>query len=81
MPPRDVNEYKRKNAWNAQHYDSISIMLKKNSEGSEISDKDKLKMLAKEKGVSVSRYIIEAVNAYAGAGTLSPLDDESKKKR
>ncbi len=80
MPARDVNEYQRKNAWNAKHYDPVTIMLRKQPDGT-ISDKARLKALAGEKGMSVSRYIIEAVNAYAGDTVLSPLDDESKKKR
>ncbi len=79
MPARDVNEYRRKNAWNAKHYETVTITLRKQPDGT-ISDRERLKALAGEKGMSVSRYIIEAVNAYAGETVLFPLDDESKKK-
>ena len=43
--------------------------------------KQHLKELAKASGKSVSRYIIDAVNAYAGETVLEPLDDESKRKK
>lgn len=63
-----------KNAWMSENYDRVAISLKK-------GEKDLLKSAALAAGVSVSRYVIEAVNAYAGGKLLTLLDDESKKKR
>ena len=62
-----------KNAWMAKNYDRVSIMLKK-GEGS------RLKAVAVADGVSVSRYVIDSINARSGAQVLTPLDDTSKKK-
>ena len=63
-----------KNAWMAENYDRVSIMIKK-------GERERLKSAAAIAGVSVSRYVIEAVNAHAGETLLSVLDDESKKKK
>lgn len=63
-----------KNAWMNENYDRVAISLKK-------GERDLLKSAALAAGVSVSRYVIEAVNAYAGGKLLTLLDDESKKKR
>ena len=63
-----------KNAWMADNYDRVSIMIKK-------GERERLKSAAANAGVSVSRYVIEAVNARAGEPLLSVLDDESKKRK
>ena len=63
-----------KNAWMADNYDRVSIMIKK-------GERERLKSAAAAAGVSVSRYVIDAVNAHAGEPLLSVLDDESKKKK
>lgn len=78
--PRYVNETADKNRWNAKHYDHIMIVVKKAPVGSP-SEKQRLKALADASSKSVSRYVIDAVNAYAGETVLSPLDNESKKKK
>lgn len=61
------------NAWKARNYDRITIMVKK-------GEKDKLSAAASVAGVSMSRFIIDSVNA-AAPGLLSVLDDESKRKK
>lgn len=63
-----------KNAWMAENYERVTIMIKK-------GEKERLKEAAKDHGFSVSRYVIEAVNAYAGEQILSLLDDTSKQKK
>ncbi len=78
--PRYANETADKNRWNAQHYDHILIVVKKAPDGT-LSEKKRLKLLAEAAGKSVSRYVIDAVNAYAGEAVLSPLDNDSKKKK
>lgn len=64
----------RKNAWNQENYDRITIMIKK-------GEKERLKEAATDSGFSVSRYVIEAINSYAGKPMLSVLDDTSKQKK
>ena len=63
-----------KNAWMAENYDRVSIMIKK-------GERERLKSAAAIAGVSVSRYVIDAVNTYAGEPLLSVLDDESKRRK
>ena len=63
-----------KNAWMAENYERVTIMIKK-------GEKERLKEAAKASGFSVSRYVIESVNAYAGEQILSLLDDTSKQKK
>lgn len=65
--------YEAQNAWKARNYDRITIMVKK-------GEKDKLSAAASVAGVSMSRFIIDSVNA-ATPGLLSVLDDESKRKK
>jgi len=63
-----------KNAWMAENYDRVTIMIKK-------GEKERLKEAATASGFSVSRYVIEAVNRYADKELLSVLDDTSKQKK
>lgn len=63
-----------KNAWMAENYDRVTIMIKK-------GEKERLKEAATASGFSVSRYVIEAVNSYADKELLSVLDDTSKQKK
>ena len=77
----DGNYTNKKNEWNADHYVRATIMIKKNPNGFGSSERDRLKALAKAQGKSTSRYIIDAINAYAGENVLSTLDNESKKKK
>ncbi len=69
-----------KNAWNADHYTRVSIMIKKDSISTS-TEKEHLKKLAAAQGKSLSRYIIDAINAYAGETVISVLDNESKKRK
>ncbi len=63
-----------KNDYAAAAYDRITFIVKK-------GEKDIIQGVARSKNVSVSRYIVDAINAYEGAETLTILDDESKKKK
>ena len=64
---------KAKNAWNARNYDSVLFTVKK-------GEKDKLRAAASAAGVSVSRFIVESINAHS-PGLLTVLDDNSKRKK
>ena len=64
---------KSKNAWNARNYDQVLLSVRK-------GEKDRLKAIATENGVSVSRLVIDSVNMRF-PGLLTVLDDESKKKK
>lgn len=61
------------NRWQRKAYDRITFVVKK-------GEKEKLKKVSDSFGVSTSRFIIDSVNDRV-PGTLSPLDDESKKKK
>ena len=69
-----------KNAWNAQHYARVTIMIKLDENG-RCSEREKLHALAKAQNKSTSRYIVDAINAYAGEQVITVLDNESKKKK
>lgn len=61
------------NAWKARNYDRVTIMVKK-------CEKETLSTAAAAAGVSMSRFIIDSINARS-PGLLSVLDDESKKRK
>lgn len=84
MPKRKSSVKKTvisKNKWNANHYVRIGIMIKRDAPGEKSSEKEKLVALATAQGKSVSHYIIDAVNAYAGEPILSVLDNDTRKKK
>ena len=62
-----------RNRWNRAHYDKINILIKK-------GDKEVLQKAAEEEHVSVSRFIVNAVNAIY-PGLLATLDDTSKRPK
>ena len=59
--------------WQAKNYETVLLRIRK-------GEKDKLKEAAQAAGLSVNRLIINAVNEQF-PGLLSPLDDDSKKKK
>jgi len=59
--------------WQSRNYDRVVFYLRK-------GEKEKLSTVAVSAGVSVSRYLVDSVNLRI-PGLLSPLDDESKKKK
>lgn len=63
----------RKNEYNSRKYERIALVVK-------AGDKDRLKAAAEAEGQSVNKLIIDSINAQR-PGLLSPLDDESKKKK
>ncbi len=75
------NRTATKNKWNSKQYVRVFINVKRDAPGKESSEKKKLQELAAAEGKSVSRYIVDAINAYAGEQVLSVLDNESKKKK
>ena len=63
----------RKNEYNNRRYERVTLMVK-------AGDRDRLKAAAEAEGQSVNKLIIDSINAQR-PGLLSPLDDESKKKK
>jgi len=59
--------------WKKEHYDAITILVQK-------GERSILSRAAKEADSSVSRFIVDSVNV-AHPGLLTPLDDQSKKKK
>ena len=70
-----------KNVWNTAHYVHVSFLVKRDTKSGSCSERERLQELAKLSGKSTSRYIVDAINAYAGEQVISPLDDESRKSR
>ncbi|MBQ9304525.1 hypothetical protein [Butyrivibrio sp.] len=70
-----------KNDWNAKTYTRVFISIKRDKPNGKCSEKERLIELAKAQGKSTSRYIIDAINAYAGENVLTILDNDSKKKK
>lgn len=62
-----------KTRWKKEHYARVLVLIK-------LEDRPALLEAAKEEGVTVSRFFVESVNA-AHPGLLTPLDDQSKKKK
>lgn len=63
----------RKNEYNNRRYERITVMVK-------AGDRERLKAAAEAEGQSVNKLIIDSINAQR-PGLLSPLDDDSKKKK
>lgn len=63
----------RKNEYNSRKYERVALIVK-------AGDRDRLKAAAEAEGQSVNKLIIDSINAQR-PGLLSPLDDESKKKK
>lgn len=63
----------RKNEYNNRRYERITLMVKS-------GDRERLKAAAEAEGQSVNKLIIDSINAQR-PGLLSPLDDESRKKK
>jgi len=63
----------RKNEYNSRKYERITLMVK-------AGERDRLKAAAAAAGISTNKLIIDSINAQH-PGLLSPLDDESKKKK
>ena len=63
----------RKNEYNNRKYERVTLVVR-------AGDKDRLKAAADAEGQSVNKLIIDSINAQR-PGLLSPLDDESKKKK
>ena len=59
------------NAWKARAYDRVTFLIRK-------GEKERLKAAAA--GQTVNSFIIESLNQRI-PGLLSPLDDQSKKKK
>jgi len=64
---------KAKNAWNSRNYDKILVTLKK-------GEKERVMTAASAAGCSMSRFVVDAINARS-PGLLTVLDDDSKKKK
>ena len=75
------NRTMSKNKWNTKTYDRIYINVKRDKPNGKSSEKERLKELAEAQGKSTARYIVDAINAYAGETIISVLDNESKKKK
>ena len=60
-----------RNRWNQAHYDKICILIKK-------GDKEVLQKAAEAEHVSVSRFVVIAINA-SYPDLLATLDDTSKR--
>ena len=78
--PKYAGETQAKNAWNTKHYLNLHFTIRREEDGSS-PDKERLLAFANEQGKSVSRLVIDAINAYAGKEILTPLDNQSKKKK
>ena len=63
-----------KNDYATAAYDRVTVIVKK-------GEKETLQGIARDRGISVSRYIVDAINAYEAAEVLTVLDDDSKKKK
>ena len=63
----------RKNEYNSRKYERVTLMVK-------AGDRERLKAAAEAEGQSVNKLIIDSINAQK-PGLLSPLDDDSKKKK
>lgn len=59
--------------WKKEHYDAITILVQK-------GERSTLAKAAKEADSSISRFIVDSVDI-AHPGLLTPLDDQSKKKK
>ena len=71
--PKTKTAVESQSAWKARNYDRVSFWIRK-------GDKEKLVKVAKEENVSVARLLVDSVNARY-PDLLSPLIDESKKKK
>lgn len=65
---------KIKNDYANAAYDRVTFIVKK-------GEKQILQEQARLHDVSVSRYVVDAINAYENQPVLTLLDDESKKKK
>ncbi len=74
--PRTEAQIRATKKWNdknmAERYERIQVIVQK-------GERAVLKSLAKEKGYSVSKYIIEAVNEKAGYNALTMPYSETEK--
>ena len=75
------NKPSSKNKWNTAHYVHVSFLVKRDMETGKSLERERLQALAAKAGKSTSRYIVDAINAYAGEQVITPLDDESRKKK
>lgn len=68
-----MKQTERKNKYNSRKYERIALVIK-------AGERERIKSAAAAAGISVNKLIIDSINAMHH-GLLSPLDNESRRKK